>query len=86
MRVAAALACFYCLTYSVAQPAPADQCSALARTAIPNSRIVEAERIADGQFDPPSGKPLPNLPAFCRIAIVSKPEPGSNNQYRGLAS
>lgn len=78
MSVGAAWVCFLCVSRGIAQSAPADRCDALARISIPSFRIVEAERVADGQFKQPSGKELLNLPAFCRLSIVSQPAPESN--------
>lgn len=58
----------------------ASRCSELAHIKIPNASIVLAQSDADGSPQPPTGKKLTGLPAFCRVAIVSKPASDSNIQ------
>ncbi|HLY18709.1 MAG TPA: tannase/feruloyl esterase family alpha/beta hydrolase [Bryobacteraceae bacterium] len=59
----------------------AQPCDALAKLSLPATTIKTAELVSAGSFTPPGGKPLPNLPAFCRVAGVIKPAPDSNIQF-----
>jgi feruloyl esterase len=59
----------------------APTCEGLAKVALTNTSISLAESTPAGTFTPPSGKPIPNLPAFCRVAGVIKPSADSNIQF-----
>lgn len=58
----------------------ASKCGELAHFEIPNATVVQAQSIATGKFQPPSGKALTELPPFCRISVVSRPAADSNIQ------
>jgi len=45
---------------------------------LPEVTITEVEDIPAGNFTPPGGKKLTNLPAFIRVAFTSRPTPESN--------
>ncbi len=64
-----------------AVPALAADCAALAKLVLPATTLTSAETIAAGSFTPPGGKPLQNLPAFCRVAGVIRPSSDSNIQF-----
>ena len=59
----------------------AASCEGLAKLALKNTSITSAESVAAGSFTPPGGKPIPNLPAFCRVAGVIKPTSDSHIQF-----
>jgi len=58
--------------------ARADDCESLAALAIPYTTITVAASIPAGTFAPPTGAPIPGLPAFCRVAGVIRPTSDSN--------
>jgi hypothetical protein len=62
----------------IAVPCFADKCESLATLALPHTTINQAEVIATGTFAPPTGKPLPDLPAFCRVTATIKPSADSD--------
>ncbi len=64
-----------------AVPAVAATCDSLASLAIPHTTIATAEELPAGAFTPPGGRPIPNLPSFCRIAGASKPSGDSDIQF-----
>jgi len=53
-------------------------CEALATLQLPHTTITKAELVAAGKFLPTTGKPLPDLPAFCRVTATLKPSPDSD--------
>jgi feruloyl esterase len=59
-------------------PCLADNCESLATLSLPHTTITKAEVVAAGTFVPPTGKPLPDLPAFCRVAATIKPSSDSD--------
>lgn len=62
-------------------PLAAAECQALAKLDLPSTTIVTAQGVPAGAFTPPSGGPLNNLPAFCRVAGVIKPSSDSNIKF-----
>jgi feruloyl esterase len=61
-----------------AAPAFAGNCESLATLHLPHTTITRAETVAEGTFIPPEGKPLPDLPAFCRVTATTRPSPDSD--------
>lgn len=59
-------------------PARAADCESLARLVLPHASISRAELVPAGTFTPPYGQPIANMPAFCRVAVTSKPTPDSH--------
>ncbi len=59
----------------------ANDCAGLAKLTLTNTTITSAESVAAGAFSPPGGKPMSGIPAFCRVAGVSKPSPESEIQF-----
>lgn len=59
-------------------PAGFAACESLAGLKLPYTTITVAQRVAEGTFAPPSAAPIPNLPAFCRVAATLKPSPDSD--------
>lgn len=55
------------------QSATADACSRLAAMVLPDTTVTMAEAVSGPTFAPPGGRPLSNLPAFCRVAATSTP-------------
>ena len=45
---------------------------------MPHTSITKADVVNAGTFTPPTGKPLPDLPAFCRVTAVVKPSADSD--------
>src|SRR5436190_22901884 len=64
-----------------AVPALAATCDSLVSLAIPNTSIATAEEVTAGPFTPPGGRPIPNLPSFCRVAGSIKPSSDSDIQF-----
>lgn len=77
----------------------AQTCETLAKLDLPGTTITRAESVPAGSFSPPSGKAIPGLPAFCRVAGVIKPSPDSdirfevwmpasgwNNKFQGMGN
>ena len=56
----------------------ATTCESLASVAIPFSNVTVAQSVPAGTFTPPIGPAIPNLPAFCRVAVTIKPTADSN--------
>jgi feruloyl esterase len=70
------------LTLLLAAPCltAATPCANLAQLTLPHARIAAAIPVPAGAFAPPNGRPIPNLPAFCRITATLTPSPDSNIQ------
>src|SRR5690348_3330611 len=64
-----------------AMAAQAKSCEDIAHLSLPGTTITRAESVPAGTFTPPEGKPIQNLPAFCRVAGVIKPSTDSNIQF-----
>ena len=62
----------------LAAPLWAGDCASLNNLALPHITITRAEEVESGSFTPDSGKPLADLPGFCRVTAVAKPSPDSN--------
>src|SRR5581483_4813728 len=71
-------------TVFVAPSAMAISCESLSSVSLQNATITLAQTVAAGQFTPPGGRgegaenAFKDMPAFCRIAIVSKPSSDSD--------
>jgi len=76
-----ALAALALLAGFCAPPAPAATCEELARLRLPKTSITLAEAVPAGAFTPPGGKPIPNLPAFCRVAGAIRPSADSDIRF-----
>ena len=62
-----------------ALPAMAATCGSLASLSLPNAKITLAQTVAAGSFTAPGvANPLPNLPAFCRVAATLTPSSDSD--------
>lgn len=59
----------------------ATNCNDLTKLALPQTEIRTAELNAAGTFKPLHGKPIAELPNFCRVAAVSKPSTDSNIEF-----
>src|SRR5712691_7548297 len=62
-------------------PAAAATCEGLARLALPNISITSAEARPAGDFAPPEGRPIQNLPGFCRVTGSIKPSTDSDIRF-----
>ena len=62
----------------LAAPCFASNCKSLTALQLPHTTITKADIVGAGTFTPPTGKPLPDLPAFCRITAVVKPSADSD--------
>jgi feruloyl esterase len=74
MRFAALVIFIAC----AAVPAIAASCEELAKLALPKATVSSAESVPAGTFQPRSGPPFRDLPAFCRVALVLKPSADSH--------
>lgn len=79
-RSAPVLAWLAVLVAPASAPA-AGTCEGLARLSLRNTSITTAQSVPAGSFTPPGGQPLPNLPAFCRVAGVIRPSADSHIQF-----
>ncbi len=84
--------CFVLALLAPAQERPsaaAASCESLASLSLPNAAVTSAAGIAAGGFTPPSAAPgrgvapalarsMAALPAFCRVAVTSKPTADSD--------
>lgn len=64
-----------------AVPGRAADCEGLARLALPHASITKAESVTTGSFTPPGGRPIANLPAFCRVVGVIRPSSDSDIRF-----
>jgi len=53
-------------------------CEGLAALQLPHTTITKAELVTTGTFVPTTGKPLADLPAFCRVTATLTPSADSN--------
>ena len=61
-----------------AQSAIAATCSSLTSLTLPHASVTLAQSVPAGSFTAPNGQTFTNLPAFCRVAVVSMPSPDSH--------
>jgi hypothetical protein len=64
-----------------ALPAAGATCESLAELKLPHTTVRIAQPVPAGEFKPPEGRPIANLPAFCRVAGTLKPTDDSNIQF-----
>jgi len=69
---------FFLLLLTVSGIARAATCESLLTLALPGTTLTTAEVRPAGEFTPPGLKPIPNLPAFCRVAGTLKPSADSD--------
>ena len=58
-------------------PGFASDCENLATLQLPHTTITKAEVVTSGTFAPPTGKPLLDLPPFCRVTATARPSADS---------
>ena len=58
-----------------------ETCESLGKIALANVSIRTAEPRPAGDFAPPEGRPIRNLPAFCRVAGTIRPSPDSDIRF-----
>ena len=61
--------------------AAAEPCESLIKLTLPATSISLAQSEPAGTFTPPAGKPIPNLPAFCRVAGEIHPATDSTIKF-----
>ena len=55
------------------------RCKAIAKTKLTRVTITASQSVPAGAFTPPgSDRPIPSIPAFCRVAATLRPTPDSN--------
>jgi feruloyl esterase len=59
----------------------AGSCEGLATLALADATVDKAEAVRTGTFAAPTGAPIQNLPAFCRVVVTSRP---SNDSEIGI--
>ncbi len=73
------------LLLAIPAAASAAPCESLSSLALPNTTIAIAESRPAGEFTPPtrgaSPKPIPNIPAVCRVAGSIKPSADSDIRF-----
>ncbi|HEY3840992.1 MAG TPA: tannase/feruloyl esterase family alpha/beta hydrolase [Bryobacteraceae bacterium] len=69
------------LVLSASTLSQAAECDSLRQLSLPNTTIVTVESRAAGEFSAAGAKPLPNLPAFCRVAGTLKPSADSDIRF-----
>ena len=62
-------------------PAAAASCESLAALKLPRTVIQKVEPVAAGSFNPPAGRPMQNVPAFCRVIGTLKPTEDSDIRF-----
>ena len=65
----------------VALPASAATCESLAAVSLPHTTVRIAQSVPAGDFTPGQGRPIPNLPAFCRVAGAIRPVEDSDIEF-----
>ena len=60
---------------------PVRSCESLATLSLPNATLTSAARVDRGSFEPPQGKPITDLPAFCRVVGVLAPTSDSHIEF-----
>jgi len=77
LRLPAASIALVALLAAVAlAPSPSfgqQSCESLTALNLPDTSITSATALPAGDFQPPGGPPIPNLPAFCRVVGVAMP-------------
>src|SRR5580704_2534678 len=69
------------LAACVAFPVHAATCESLGALSLAHTTITTAESRSAGEFVPPGGKPIANLPAFCRVAGSIHPSSDSDIRF-----
>ena len=59
-------------------PLWASDCAGMQAVRLAHTTIVRAEIVSAGSFTPDGGKPLTDLPPFCRVTAVAKPSDDSD--------
>ncbi len=72
---------FLALAFCIPVGLTAHDCDSLIKLALPGVAIKRAESVPAGSFAPPTGKTIPHLPAFCRVAGVITPAADSVIQF-----
>ena len=64
--------------WAVANASPATgqqvRCADLAKLSLPEATVTAAQEVPAGEYAPPAGPRLGNLPAFCRVALTVSPQ------------
>jgi feruloyl esterase len=77
-----------------AAPAPG-ACASLTALKLPETTVVSADEVPGGSFTTTGAQPLANLPAFCRVAAVTRPAvkfevwlplTGWNGKFQGVGN
>src|SRR3989441_1104603 len=69
------------ITASAGVEGRAAECANLSKTSLPDTSLTTAQSVPEGRFVPPYGRPLDNLPAFCRLAGVIRPSSDSDIRF-----
>lgn len=73
------LSLFVVLASGTLQAAP--DCQTISKLALPATTFTGASTVAAGAFNTPEGRPIPKLPAFCRVTGVIKPSSDSDIRF-----
>jgi feruloyl esterase len=77
MKARSSVICLICSAL-FCLPVSATTCESLASLALPHIAITTASAVPQGTFLQDGTPPIPNLPAFCRVAATLTPSPHSN--------
>jgi len=66
------------LLLALTTPLFAANCAELAKLTFPDAKITLTQAIPAGAFTPPGGRPIANLPAFCRVTATLTPTADSD--------
>jgi hypothetical protein len=69
------------LVVATASSLSAATCESLASLSLPSTTITAVESRSGGEFAPPTGQLLRNLPAFCRVAGIIRPSSDSEIRF-----
>ncbi|SPE36283.1 conserved exported hypothetical protein [Candidatus Sulfopaludibacter sp. SbA3] len=64
-----------------ALPLMAATCESLSELKLPHTTVSVAQAVPAGTFTPPGGRPIADLPAFCRVAGAIKPTDDSDIRF-----
>src|SRR5579864_4099590 len=81
MKFALFLVKFALFLALIATPGIAATCESLSTLRLSGATIGIAESRPAGEFTPPAGKPIADLPAFCRIAGSIRPSSDSDIRF-----
>ena len=77
IALAASILAFFCDVFAAGQESgrkPSVSCEQLGGIKLKDVSSITAQSITAGAFTPPAGMPIKDLPPFCRLSLVIKPQ------------